>query len=55
MLKPDYADAYANRGSAYEEEKFNDYAISDYRAALKIDPNLRPAQAGLKRLSAASP
>ena len=55
VLNPDYADAYANRGSAYEEQKFNDYAISDYRAALKIAPNLKPAQAGLARLTAGQP
>jgi tetratricopeptide (TPR) repeat protein len=54
VLRSDYAAAYANRASAYEEKKLNDYAVSDYRAALKFDPTLQPAQAGLKRLGGTS-
>src|SRR5665213_1674880 len=43
------ADAYDNRGAAYEKKGLRDKAIADYRAALKLDPTDRYA---LKRLGA---
>jgi tetratricopeptide (TPR) repeat protein len=45
-------EAYANRGLAYEKKGFLVQAISDYRAALRIDPNDYAANLGLARLNA---
>ena len=53
-LKPDYANAYTNRGNAYEKQGLRDQAISDYHAALRIDPNASRASEGLKRLGAST-
>ena len=38
-LKPDYADAYNNRGLAYDHNNEYDKAIGDYSAAIRLDPN----------------
>ena len=39
-LKPDYADAYYNRGNAYADKAEYDRAIADYDQALKLKPDL---------------
>jgi len=45
------AATYYNRGHAYEKMGgLRDEAIADYRAALKINPNLQKARDGLTRL-----
>ncbi len=38
-LKPDYIQAYKNRGVAYAENKQDDFAITDYNAAIKLKHN----------------
>jgi tetratricopeptide (TPR) repeat protein len=38
-LKPDYADAYLNRGSVYHDKKEYDKAVSDYSEAIRLNPN----------------
>lgn len=37
-LKPDYAEAYFNRGNAYEEKGEIDLAIEDYKTAIQLNP-----------------
>ena len=49
-LAPGSATALLDRGIAYELLGSRDAAIADYQNALKIDPALPAAQAGLKRL-----
>ncbi|HTC17982.1 MAG TPA: tetratricopeptide repeat protein [Stellaceae bacterium] len=44
--------AYANRGLAYERKGYLVQAISDYRAALRINPDDYAANLGLARLNA---
>ena len=39
-LKPDFAEAYNNRGNAYYEKEEFDNAISDYNTAIKLNPDL---------------
>ena len=39
QLKPDYAEAYNNRGSAYAYKGDLDRAINDWNQAIQIDPN----------------
>lgn len=48
--EPRYADAYYNRGYAYELKKNKEAAEKDYRNALNIDPENQLAKSGLKRL-----
>ncbi len=38
-LNPNYADAYNNRGAAYDELKNYQQAISDYNQSIKLNPN----------------
>lgn len=49
-LNPNNGQAYINRGSAYKAMGLRPQAIDDYRAALKIDPELRDAKEALIRL-----
>ena len=39
MLKPDYADAYFNRGNAYAQKGMDDKAIADYSKAVSLKPD----------------
>jgi tetratricopeptide (TPR) repeat protein len=45
-LKPDYADAYYNRGNAYHNKQDYDRAIADYNEALRIKPDYAEAYVG---------
>ena len=38
-LKPDYAEAYNNRGTAWEGKKEYDKALKDYDKAIELEPN----------------
>ncbi|MFZ1109035.1 MAG: tetratricopeptide repeat protein [Rhodomicrobium sp.] len=42
-LKPDYADAYNNRGNAYRAKGDNDRAIADYDQAIRLKPDYASA------------
>jgi len=42
--------AYANRGAAYEKKGNKKQALADFRKALDINPMMRDAKRGLKRL-----
>lgn len=42
-LNPNYAEAYNNRGSAYDDKEDFDKAIEDYTKAIELDPNLAEA------------
>lgn len=42
--------AYANRGAAYEKKGNKKQALADFRKALDINPMMRDAKKGLKRL-----
>ena len=42
-LKPDFADAYNNRGNAYHGKGNHDRAIEDYNAALELRPDYADA------------
>jgi len=42
-FQPNYADAYNNRGVAYNNKGLYDAAIADYTQALRIDPNYAAA------------
>jgi Flp pilus assembly protein TadD len=42
-LKPDYPDAYNERGMAYDEKGEYDLAIQDYTQAVKLNPNYAEA------------
>ena len=43
QLKPDYADAYSNRGNALKELEQFDAAIADYDKAIQLKPDLADA------------
>ncbi|HKB96222.1 MAG TPA: hypothetical protein VKB94_05190, partial [Rhizomicrobium sp.] len=47
-----YASAYSHRAGTYEHKGVIDAAIADYRAALKLDPDMQSAKDALKRLGA---
>jgi tetratricopeptide (TPR) repeat protein len=47
---PTYAEAYYNRGLAYERMGFNDNALSDYKKALELKSNYQLALEGMNRL-----
>ena len=47
-----YAGAYGHRADAYEHKGVIDAAIADYRAALKLDPDMQSAKDALTRLGA---
>lgn len=49
-LMPDYAQAYYNRGLAFEIDEVLDSAYTDYKKALAIQPALNEAAEGLERL-----
>lgn len=49
-LHPTYAQAYVNRGLAFELENVLDSAFLDYRQALALNPDLVSASEGLQRL-----
>jgi tetratricopeptide (TPR) repeat protein len=51
-LKPDYAQAYTNRGLENEKLGQRDKAIADYHQALSLAPDTKLAQEGLTRLGA---
>jgi tetratricopeptide (TPR) repeat protein len=48
-LKPDFADAYNNRGNAYYGKGDYARAIADYEQALRIDPNVKNVAANKAR------
>jgi tetratricopeptide (TPR) repeat protein len=52
-LAPDDAFSIETRAEIYEALGRRDEAMADYRAALKLDPNLQPALDGLRRVSSA--
>ena len=45
---PNDADAYNNRGVAHLDSNNIDYAIADFEAALRINPNYANARQGLE-------
>jgi tetratricopeptide (TPR) repeat protein len=47
---PTYAEAYYNRGLAYERMGFNDNALTDYKKALELKSNYQLAIDGMNRL-----
>ena len=49
-LNPNDADAYFNRGLAYELKGDKEKAIADFRKALEIAPSFQEAKAALERL-----
>jgi tetratricopeptide (TPR) repeat protein len=49
-LKPDYTDAWYNRGFAWELQKNPENSRSDYKKALEITPNYEKAIDGLNRI-----
>lgn len=49
-IDPSYAEAYYNRGLAYELSGKTDYAIRDYKQALKLKTNYEKAIEGLNRI-----
>lgn len=49
-IDPSYAEAYYNRGLAYELSGKTDYAIRDYKQALKLKTNYDKAIEGLNRI-----
>jgi mono/diheme cytochrome c family protein len=49
-MNPVYALAYNNRGYVYETQGRKDDAISDFKAAILLDPSLIGARDGLRRL-----
>jgi Tfp pilus assembly protein PilF len=51
-LAPDNADCIETRAEIFEKLGRREPAIADYRTALKIDPTMKEALAGLKRLRA---
>jgi len=50
LRKPDYTQAYYNRGLAYEFKKVLDSAETDYRRALVLQPQFDNAALGLDRV-----
>lgn len=52
LLAPKNAAVVETRAEIYEKLKERDKAIADYREALKLDPKMKEASAGLKRLGA---
>jgi tetratricopeptide (TPR) repeat protein len=49
-LKPEYTDAYYNRGFAYELKKDVENSRKDYKKALELTPNYEKAIDGLNRI-----
>ena len=49
QIKPDYADAYNNRGIAYDKKGDYDQAISDYNRAIRIKPDYAAAYSNLSK------
>ena len=43
QLKPDYVDAYNNRGNLYKAMGQQDKALADYDKAIQLKPDLAPA------------
>ena len=43
QLKPDYAEAYSNRGSALQELKQSDAALASYDRAIQLQPDYAEA------------
>jgi tetratricopeptide (TPR) repeat protein len=49
-LKPDYTDAWYNRGFAWELQKNPENSRNDYKKALELTPNYKKAIDGLNRI-----
>ena len=49
-LNPNYADAYYNRGDAYDDKGDYARARADWEKALQLDPNDADARNNLERL-----
>jgi TonB family protein len=54
LAAPQDANAVETRAEVYERLGRRDDAVASYRAALKLQPNMREAQDGLRRLGAAA-
>ncbi|MDE2227836.1 MAG: tetratricopeptide repeat protein [Alphaproteobacteria bacterium] len=52
LLAPNDAPVIETRAEIYEKLGKRDEAIADYRTALKLDPKMKEASAGLQRLKA---
>ncbi|MGH6969046.1 MAG: tetratricopeptide repeat protein [Stellaceae bacterium] len=52
ILAPKNAAVIETRAEIYEKLGKRDQAVADYRTALKLDPKMKEAQDGLKRLNA---
>ncbi|MGH7001615.1 MAG: tetratricopeptide repeat protein [Stellaceae bacterium] len=52
LLAPKNAAVIETRAEIYEKLGKHDQAVADYRAALKLDPKMKQASDGLKRLNA---
>lgn len=50
QIDSQFIEAYVNRGAAYELNGDKANAQNDYKTALSLDPNYKPALEGLKRL-----
>jgi tetratricopeptide (TPR) repeat protein len=53
--KPDYVDAYFNRGLCYEKLARRDEAIADYKSCLQLDDSYQLAIDAMKKLGVALP
>ena len=51
-LNPKYAEAFHNRGIAWEAKKDRVRALEDYRAAVKLQPDFARAVESVKQLEA---
>ncbi len=49
-VQPDYAEAYSNRGEAYEDKGDYERAIADYGRAIELQPDVAEAARNLRRL-----
>lgn len=48
-LRPDYAEAYKNRGDSYRQDHKYDLSIADYTKAIQLRPNFSDAYSGRAR------
>jgi tetratricopeptide (TPR) repeat protein len=49
-LNPNYADAYSNRGFAYNQKGQKNQAIADLEKAVSLDPNFQWAKDRLREI-----